>query len=109
MGKMDIEGAEPLALQGAERMLKEGNPPVWLLEMNRALRHYGYTEEGLQDWLGERGYDLALYDADKGVLEVPAKPWTVSANVLAVSRVHRKIVLERIQSTTTRVDSKTLF
>jgi hypothetical protein len=41
MGKMDIEGAEPLAPQGAEWMLKVANPPVWPLEMNGLLRDFG--------------------------------------------------------------------
>ena len=45
--KMDIEGAEPLALAGAERMLASHNPPVWLLELNGQLRSYGFTEQGL--------------------------------------------------------------
>jgi hypothetical protein len=38
---MDIEGAEPLAPQGAEWMLKVANPPVWPLEMNGLLRDFG--------------------------------------------------------------------
>jgi FkbM family methyltransferase len=96
MGKMDIEGAEPLALAGAEKMLEAGNPPVWLLEMNGSLRYYGFTEEGLRDWLAVRGYDLALYDSDNRRLECLATPWVARPNVLAIARVRREMVLSRI-------------
>lgn len=96
MGKMDIEGAEPLALVGAGKMLEARNPPVWLLEMNGSLRHYGFTEEGFRDWLSARGYDLALYDSDSRRLEFLATPWTARANVLAIARTQREIVLGRI-------------
>ena len=46
LGKMDVEGAEPLVLQGAQRMLAAGNPPVWLLELNGKLHDYGFAEWG---------------------------------------------------------------
>lgn len=96
MGKMDIEGAEPLALGGAEKMLEARNPPVWLLEMNGSLRHYGFTEEGLRDWLAARGYDLALYDSAKRRLEFPSEPWVSRPNVLAIARAQREMVLGRV-------------
>jgi len=96
MGKMDIEGAEPLALEGAGKMLEARNPPVWLLEMNGSLHHYGFTEEGLRDWLAARGYDLALYDSDSRRLEFPTTPWLARPNVLAIARTQREMVLRRI-------------
>jgi FkbM family methyltransferase len=71
MGKMDIGGTEPLALCGAERMLTEANPPVWLLEMNGLLRDFGWTEEGLAAWLAGTGFELAVYDADERRLRFP--------------------------------------
>jgi FkbM family methyltransferase len=96
MGKMDIEGAEPLALVGAEKMLDAQNPPVWLLEMNGSLRHYGFTEEGLRDWLAARGYDLALYDSTGRRLDFLPRPWTARPNVFAVAQAQREMVLSRI-------------
>jgi FkbM family methyltransferase len=96
MGKMDIEGAEPLALGGATRMLEERNPPVWLLEMNGSLRHYSFTEEGLRDWLAARGYDLGVYDSDSRHLEFLETPWAKRVNVLAIARDRRELVLGRI-------------
>lgn len=96
MGKIDIEGAEPLALAGAESMLKAQNPPVWLLEVNGCLHHYGYTEEGLSNWLRERGYRMALYDAGTGNLRFPERPWEERPNVLALAEEHLGFVESRL-------------
>ncbi|HYE76542.1 MAG TPA: FkbM family methyltransferase, partial [bacterium] len=75
LAKMDIEGAEPMALAGSTLMLDAANPPVWILELNGALHKYGWTEEQLAQWLSSRGYDLALYDADQRSLSFPDRPW----------------------------------
>ncbi|WP_440997946.1 FkbM family methyltransferase [Arhodomonas sp. SL1] len=99
MGKIDIEGAEPLALAGAENMLAARNPPVWLLEVNGCLHRYGHTEEGLRDWLAERGYRMAVYDADKGRLRYPQRPWEERPNVLAVAEDCVDHVTTRIATT----------
>jgi Methyltransferase FkbM domain len=96
MGKMDIEGAEPLALCGAERMLTETNPPVWLVEMNGLLRDFGWTEESLAAWLAEKGFELAVYDADDRRLRFPDSPWLERANVLAIAGAARKTVEARL-------------
>jgi len=67
--KMDVEGAEPAALRGAERLLAEANPPVWLLELtDRTLKRSGSSVEALQRWLLGRGYRLWDYDADANAL-----------------------------------------
>ena len=67
--KMDVEGAEPAALRGAERLLTEANPPVWLLELTeRTLKRSGSSVEALRQWLLERGYQLWDYDADANAL-----------------------------------------
>jgi FkbM family methyltransferase len=98
MGKLDLEGAELLALQGAERMLASANPPVWLLELNGSLHAYGLREAQFADWLRCRGYDLALYDADHGELRFEPEPWSEMANVLAVARAVRNEVLEKLSA-----------
>jgi hypothetical protein len=97
MGKMDIEGTEPLALEGALGMLETYNPPVWLLEMNGSLRHYGFTEDGLRSWLLARGYELALYHSEERRLEFSRAPWMTRANVLAIARYQRAMVVDRIK------------
>lgn len=96
MGKMDIEGAEPIALRGAERLLKEANPPVWLLELNGSLHAFGFTESTFSDWLSLQGYDLGLYDADRHELSFThPQPWQLSPNVFAVARDRKLLVAQR--------------
>lgn len=62
MAKLDLEGAELLALRGAEGMLAAHNPPVWLLELSPSLHRYGATEEELVAFLQERGFVMASYE-----------------------------------------------
>jgi len=54
--KMDIEGAEEVALGGAERILQEYGPELFLevkrVDLERVwefLRHYGYSEPIIVD------------------------------------------------------------
>jgi FkbM family methyltransferase len=63
MGKIDVEGVEPLVLKGAERCLQDGNPPVWLIEMNGLLRNYGFDETELIRWMRARDFLISTYDA----------------------------------------------
>lgn len=60
------------------------------------LRDLGFTEEGLAEWLRERGYDLAVYDADARDLKSSDTPWTGRSNALAISRPNRDFVLGRL-------------
>ncbi|MFW6195256.1 MAG: FkbM family methyltransferase [Chloroflexota bacterium] len=82
--KLDLEGAEGMALTGASGMLAAANPPVWQLEMNNRLRDYGWTQETLASLLRDYGFTLCLYDADEGALTRLDEPWRVRPNVLAV-------------------------
>lgn len=97
MGKMDIEGAEPLALRGAERLLGEMNPPVWLLEVNGLLRRYGSSEAELWAWLSERGWDLVVYDPARRLLCDCEEPSVGHGNVIAVARAARERVSARLR------------
>lgn len=85
MGKIDIEGAEPLAFQGSTEMLRTGNPPVWLLELKaRLLSRFQYTPEALAQQLSQAGYCLGIYDADRRTLDFPPRPWERHGDVLAI-------------------------
>lgn len=96
LGKMDIEGAEPLAMRGAERLLMESNPPVWLLELNGSLHSFGFTESMFSNWLFHQGYELGLYDADQHELSFThPQPWELSPNVFAVARDRKLQVAQR--------------
>lgn len=95
MGKMDIEGAELFALQGAEGLVARQIPPVWLLEINGCLRGYGLTEEALAGWLRARAYELGSYDADRRVFRLGGTPWKESDNVVALARSRLDHILAR--------------
>jgi FkbM family methyltransferase len=63
--KMDIEGAEPLALRGAAGLLSGGEAPVLVLELNpKTLAHAGTTPDEFLALLASFGYafhTLAAY------------------------------------------------
>ncbi len=99
MGKMDIEGAEPLALKGAERLLSQSNPPVWQLELAGYSKRYGMQTHEIIDWLYERGYEIALYDSKTRMLNFTRQPWKHGAqNVLAIAQNSKESVIERTQN-----------
>jgi FkbM family methyltransferase len=97
LGKIDIEGAELMAFRGGRRLLREGNPPVWLLELkDRLLRRYGGSARELAELLQEAGYELATYDADRVELSMLARPWQYDGNALAIHRSAADTVRSRL-------------
>jgi FkbM family methyltransferase len=81
--KMDIEGAECLALRGGRRLLSSADAPIVILEINpAALRAGGSSAEELSKLLDEFGYTLhviATYGRETH------DPWT---NVIAAKAMH---------------------
>lgn len=99
MGKMDIEGAEFLALQGAEKMLAKMNPPVWQLELGGYSKRYGTRTDEIVTWLKNKKYDTAFYDEAKNSLRFDDEPWkNPHDNVLAVARDMKGWVEKRLQT-----------
>ena len=96
MGKMDIEGAEILALKGAEKMLARANPPVWQLELAGYSKRYGYRSDQVLDYLRTFDYHCAVYDGAANKLLFVEKPWESGyQNVLAVHRsVKNQLITE---------------
>jgi FkbM family methyltransferase len=86
MAKLDLEGAEPLALRGAEQNLAVGNPPVLVLELvDRFVRRFGSSAVDVADWLQERRYELGTYDATTNHLELVGRSLAGSlTNVFAI-------------------------
>ncbi len=97
-GKIDIEGAEPLAFAGAPEMLANANPPVWIIEINGRLRSFGTTEDQFEAWLAERNYTFALYDGRRRILRHAPAAWKHAQNVIAVHKNHWNNVVERVSS-----------
>jgi FkbM family methyltransferase len=104
MAKLDLEGAEPLALQGAEHHLAAGSPPVLLLEIvDRFLRRFGSSASELGDWLHERGYELATYDADRNRLNVVGSAFAASrTNMFALLRRKLPSIASRLGAAVSR-------
>jgi FkbM family methyltransferase len=97
VGKMDIEGAEPLALVGARERLRQANPPVWLLELAGLSNYYGVSSNAVVRRLADAGFDSAVYDSNSGALQYTKEPWLLGVtNILAVSRKYRASVEQRL-------------
>ena len=100
MAKLDLEGAEPLALRGAEKHLNAWNPPVLVLELvDRFVRRYGPSALEVADWLRERGYDLAWYDVSTNTLNLAGRVLAGSrTNVFAVARETLPFIQTRLEN-----------
>jgi len=102
-GKMDIEGAEPMALAGAARRLQDANPPVWLLELAGYSNCYGVTSAEVVQRLAQSGFGCAVFDPESGKLEFTASPWALGVqNVIAIAESHRAVVEERLREAAAR-------
>jgi FkbM family methyltransferase len=86
--KMDIEGAELMFLRGAERLLAQEVPPVWMIEMALATtRGFGYLPDDLVQFLRARAdHDFYAVDDLTGQLRPidGFAPDDIGANVLCV-------------------------
>ncbi len=62
--KMDVEGAEKLALEGATALLAQTSPPLTILfeAFDQNTMAFGYTVRELLDWLSARGFSLHGFD-----------------------------------------------
>jgi FkbM family methyltransferase len=98
LAKIDIEGVEPLAFRGAEEMLRESNPPVWIMEVAGYSNCYGVGTSELLDSLQRQGYDCMTYDPQARCLLPDPRPWESGRqNVLMVSRAAYAETLRRIE------------
>jgi len=99
MGKMDIEGAEPLALQGALNKLQRANPPVWLLELAGYSQFYGMSSDEVINFLKSNGFRCGVYKPETRQIVFTDQPWSLGVqNVLAISEKHKDDVMRKIQA-----------
>ena len=97
LGKLDIEGAEPLALTGALTMLSKHNPPVWQLELvDRFVERYGWSVQDVASLFRTHGYELAIYYADTGALQFGESCIGSRKDVLAIATDSRERVVKRL-------------
>jgi FkbM family methyltransferase len=99
--KMDVEGAEPLALQGGERLLAGERLPLFVVEIHRhALSNYGFSPADVLRFFPQERFDLfhvqrSRSDLAAGIafgvpyrLSEPFRhPWPWNSNLIAVPRV----------------------
>jgi FkbM family methyltransferase len=89
LAKMDIEGAELLALKGAASFLEQQRPPVWLVEIV-------YQDRELVQLFEQYGYQLYEYSAETHQLNPVALEGVSGKNVLAIATSAIEFVRHRL-------------
>lgn len=89
--KMDIEGAELLALQGGENLLSQKKAPVIVLEISQKnASGFGYTVQHIWDFLEQLGYSIYNFNR-RGRICGLAEPPSLNSNredYVAFKEVH---------------------
>jgi FkbM family methyltransferase len=67
--KIDVQGAEPRTLAGAQETISRFHPAIFMEIDDSALRSAGFSADALIDTLRSQGY--ALYGAEKGAIKLP--------------------------------------
>lgn len=97
LGKIDIEGTEPMIFRQAKQTLQQANPPVWLIELkDRLLQKFGFSADEFASFLRSHGFQLATYDPTTNELAFSEKPWTETGNVIAVHESHIDATRQRL-------------
>lgn len=88
--KIDVEGAELMALRGMEGLIARDNPFLIIEVTDTYLKAFGHDARQLTGWLGQRAYRLYRI-ADEGLVEVSADGpvATTQFNMLCVPDAHR--------------------
>ncbi len=96
LAKMDIEGAELLALKGATSLLKQQRPYVWILEINDSVSNFGHRKQDVVDFLYSYGYSLYRYSADTNQLSPITLEQQQGNNILAIADSALEFVRDRL-------------
>ena len=83
--KMDIEGSEMSALQGAIGTLRQFHPLIILELSDRTLRYQGWSSQYVWQFLSENGYVIYGFDDNTGLpVQMQRKQYFDAENVIAV-------------------------
>lgn len=82
--KMDIEGSEFLALEGAERTLKNFKPTLMLELFNETLKHQGCNGDMIFQFLTSLGYVIYGFDKYGSLSQLKRVDGSSSQNIFAV-------------------------
>jgi FkbM family methyltransferase len=96
LAKMDIEGAEILALKGAVSLLKKQRPYVWIMEINDTVNNFGLQKQDVVNFLEDYGYSLYQYDADTNQIQAITVEEKQGNNVLAIADSALDFVRDRL-------------
>ena len=91
--KMDVEGVELKALNGAIRLIRENKLPAILFELNGASERFGIPPTAVPEFLEGLGYQLGIYRHDERAFDTTAKLW---GDVLALSPLGMNMLAERM-------------
>lgn len=96
LAKIDIEGAELLALEGATSLLKQQSPRVWILEINETVHHFGHQKQDIVNFLHSYGYQLYSYSADTNQISRITLEQKQGNNVLVIADSALDFVRDRL-------------
>ncbi|WP_392534646.1 FkbM family methyltransferase [Nostoc sp. C117] len=94
--KMDIEGAELLAMKGAISLLKQQRPHVWIMEINDAVKNFGYQKQDIVNLLQEYGYGLYTYNPVTNQVDAITLEQQQGNNILAIANSALDFVSDRL-------------
>jgi FkbM family methyltransferase len=84
--KMDVEGAEMLALRGAADTLRRFQPLLLLEVSDRTLQHQGSSSRKLLNFLAAEGYQLYQFSSQTGLpCRLERRPQFDAENIVAVA------------------------
>lgn len=99
MIKIDVEGAEPIILEGSRTWLSDGHVPVLQLELCGYSKKYGYRSDQVVALLASLGFQTAVYSAHDAKLLPAPEPWKLGRrDVLAVHERSTKLVSQRLSA-----------
>ncbi|MBR8829288.1 MAG: FkbM family methyltransferase [Gomphosphaeria aponina SAG 52.96 = DSM 107014] len=96
LAKMDIEGAELLAFQGANSLLTHHRPYVWILEINDCVNNFGYQKEDLVNLKKNYEYSIYQYSRNSNSLNPLSLDNKKGNNILAIYDQALDFVKERL-------------
>ena len=95
--KIDIEGAELLALEGAKRLISKDDAPIIICEVSDlTTAAYGISARMILDWLKKHGFETYEINPEFGsIVPVQEKEKYIYSNIIA-SKSNNSVALEQL-------------